>query len=192
MDYAYETVDPKLGRYYDGPKANVGAAGRAVSRRDCPHPLPQSVYYGMTGGNWDPEYHRDYASHEMKDTRYSTDFDAENWKAWALVSLSSGAAHGRWWQYVLWNQFPRGQSWTRSGPYMAFCMFLWYQGFEWLRRDSLEKRYNYDMSYLYDKALKVAAHEGIRLGYDLYADPEKVGPYRYNPYVFNYHLYATP
>ena len=113
MDYAYDAIDPKLGKYYDGPKSEVGFAGRIMGKRDCPHPLPQSVYYGNQGGNWDPEYHRDFASNQNKDTRYSTDFDAENWKSWTFLSCISGAVHGRFWQYTLWRGMARGQSWTR-------------------------------------------------------------------------------
>ena len=40
-------------------------------------------------------------------------------------------------------------------PYCIFSVGLWYIGFEWLRKHSLSQRYNYDMSYLYDKALNV-------------------------------------
>lgn len=165
---------------------------RGIRKRDCPHPLPQSVYYGNQGGNWDPEYHRDFASNQNKDTRYSTDFDAENWKSWTFLSCISGAVHGRFWQYTLWRGMARGQSWTRFPPYCIFSVGLWYIGFEWLRKHSLSQRYNYDMSYLYDKALNVACKEGCTLGYEMYADPKKVGPYRYNPHHFNHHMYCTP
>jgi len=192
MDYAYEGIDPKLGRYFDGPKSQLGVATREQSLRDCPLPYPQSVYYGNQGGNWDPEYHREYASTQHKDTRYSTDFDAENWKAWAGLSLTGGAVHGRMWQYALWCGYGRGRSWSRSGPYIAFCMAFWYTTHEWLRKHSLSQRYNFDMSYLYDKALKVACHEGTQLGYEMYCDPKKVGPYKYNPHHFNWHFYACP
>lgn len=192
MDYQYEAVDPNLGRYYDGPNSMVPLIGRAVSKRDCPHPLPQSVYWGNQGGNYDPEYHREYASHFHKDTRNSIDFGAENWKAWTVVSVTAGLVQGKVWQHQIWQGWARAQSWGRSAPYMIFNAGLFYILFEHIRLRSLKERYNFDMSYLYDKALKVACHEGCVLGYEMYADPKKVGPYKYNPHHFTFHLYASP
>merc|ERR1719238_295071 len=141
---------------------NILTAGRDVSKRDCPLPMPQSVYYGNQGGNWDPEYHREFASTQHKDTRYSTDFDAENWKAWTGLAIFSGVIHGRAWQHCLWSGYARAQSFTRSPPYIIVTVGMWYIGLEFLRKHSLSQRYNFDMSYLYDKALKVACKEGCQ------------------------------
>eukprot|EP00494_Astrolonche_serrata_P026699 UN26962 len=110
--------------------------GRYSSKRDCPHPLPQSVYWGNQGGNWDPEYHREFASNEHKDTRYSIDFSPENAALWRKLAVFSAFIHARNWQYVLFRGYPRGQSWSRFPVYAGFCSVLWLSGFELIRQKS--------------------------------------------------------